>query len=255
MIRIIKPVEPPTVLVRKGLPAGNALRLAYESGNQDFDFNSAIYGDKEVKTALILAQHGKCCFCERKIHEDGDVEHFRPKGGISQGSKEPMEKPGYYWLAYDWSNLLLSCSACNSRHKRNLFPLANTGKRVVNHFGASAIHEEEPLFIDPSCENPAIFIGFDGPVPYAIDDNTRGAMTIQALGLNRIALVKIRRDYLNVLKQVHDALLFAESRASDPDWLKEAAMFRAILDDSQKDDAEFAAMARSAAVVHFEERE
>ena len=61
-----------------------------------FEFDSSVYGHKTVKKALIEAQHGKCCFCEAKVvHISyGDVEHFRPKGGVSSERGRPPRQAG-----------------------------------------------------------------------------------------------------------------------------------------------------------------
>ena len=79
---------------------------------------------KRMKKVIFDAFSGKCAYCESQISADqpGDVEHFRPKGRvmgedgkpvlIKLGNKE-VPHPGYYWLAYDWRNLLPACARCN----------------------------------------------------------------------------------------------------------------------------------------------
>jgi hypothetical protein len=126
VIRIHKPDTVPEKLAIAGAAKAqihatdyNENPRDYQTGKKKFQFDSKIYGDKTVKQALIDAQHKKCCFCEDLVGEDGDVEHFRPKSAYSQQRK--FQYPGYYWLAYDWNNLYLSCSACNQRHKKNFF--------------------------------------------------------------------------------------------------------------------------------------
>lgn len=127
MIRIHKPAAPPAVLASKGTAETNRNRGAYEadpaaydSGATTFSFDSGLYGHESVKAELIKAQHAKCCFCESKITHIayGDVEHFRPKAGYRQHPDDPLGRPGYYWLAYDWSNLYLACQLCNQRFKK-----------------------------------------------------------------------------------------------------------------------------------------
>jgi len=56
--------------------------------------------------------HGKCAYCESKITAiyNGDIEHFRPKGKIQTANPS---RPGYFWLASEWKNLLLACPFCN----------------------------------------------------------------------------------------------------------------------------------------------
>jgi hypothetical protein len=82
--------------------------------------------------------HGKCAYCETHIEGFlGDAEHFRPKGRVSVKSEdgdtkiimvvdennEEIAHPGYFWLAYNWKNLLPSCELCNRYGgKKDLFP-------------------------------------------------------------------------------------------------------------------------------------
>ena len=141
------------------------MKQNYDAGQRDFNFSSSIYGAKSVKNALIQAQHDKCCFCESKISHIsyGDVEHFRPKGGWIQDSGDNLTQPGYYWLAYDWSNLFLSCQICNQRHKKNLFPLQDPLKRAQSHH--ADIDDEDPLFINPTDDNPEELYRFPGRSP------------------------------------------------------------------------------------------
>ena len=140
MIQIDKPRQAPKVLRDKGTKKRRTncnsytrSKAAYRKGKKNFKFDSKIYGHTTVKKGLIKAQHDKCCFCESKVSHIsyGDVEHFRPKGGVRQTPKGPLGKPGYYWLAYEWSNLFFSCQLCNQRFKDNLFPLKNPGDRAV----------------------------------------------------------------------------------------------------------------------------
>jgi len=207
LIRVVKPQKPPKILHDEdasGPKATKTLKKAYDDGQRDFtsdDFNSKIYGAASVKTALIKAQHKKCCFCESKVTHIsyGDVEHFRPKGGFRQKKSDPLTKPGYYWLAYEWSNLFLSCTLCNQRYKANLFPLAVIRNRARSHHDDVA--DERPQFIHPSDDDPEQYIGFRDEVVYAIGGKRRGKVTIEALGLNRDDLVEMRRDRLQPVKR------------------------------------------------------
>jgi uncharacterized protein (TIGR02646 family) len=166
----------PHILQTKGRAATNALNQRYDNGERDFagkDFDNGIYGHPEVKDSLVEIQDGKCCFCESKIRHisPGDVEHFRPKAGWVQDS-ESMNRPGYYWLAYDWDNLLLSCQVCNQRNKKNYFPLTANSTRALSHH--ANIGTEQFLFIHPANENPEILITFKEEIPVAIGGNVRG---------------------------------------------------------------------------------
>ena len=252
MIKIIKPAAPALLLGRGQTKrakhcAGYDLAPAdYDAGTKTFTFDAGLYGDPAVKQALIAAQHGKCCFCEKKIGGEGDVEHFRPKASFCQGKGHPVERPGYYWLAYEWDNLLLACPVCNQRFKRSLFPLFDSAKRARNHHGD--LTQEKPLFIHPAEEDPADFIGFRQEVPYAIRGNRRAKGTIKALGLNRENLSEERRDHLSrlvYLRKVLDQEAKLTGTAEGRRLLEEADTY---LREATLDSAKFAAMARVAAV-------
>ena len=156
MIQINKPTNIPDKLQTKGLTETNRLKQLflqeedYEKGIKVFEFDNKIYGHSTVKKVLLTSHFEKCCFCERKI-ESGHVEHFRGKGGYQQSESNKIVKPGYYWLAYEWSNLFLSCARCNSTYKRNFFPLANPLERAISHL--YDINKEQPLLIDPAKDN------------------------------------------------------------------------------------------------------
>ncbi|MBF0283242.1 MAG: hypothetical protein HQL51_02155 [Magnetococcales bacterium] len=246
MIRIRKPATPPAILAQegKGPAATEELLRQYEAdpagfrgGTRSFTFDKKIYGAPEVKTALQRAQHDKCCFCECKIsNHPGDVEHFRPKRGVKQRARnQKMGKPGYYWLAYDWSNLYLACEDCNRRHKGNLFPLENAHERAKFH--GEDLSREKPLFIDPGKEDPETFLSFRRE--YAFPLETKGKETIDALGLNtRARLVEDRRESYERL-----ALIYILSQDSDA---PESAPAQKLLARSQEDSGEYAAMVRAA---------
>ena len=131
MITVKKPGRVPDVLKKRGAEATQRACAAVAAGKTP-TFSGDIYGHDEVRAALRTAQHSKCCYCESKItHITEDVEHYRPKGAVRQSPHDARPlSPGYYWLAYEWKNLYLSCSICNSSHKRDLFPLKNPERRA-----------------------------------------------------------------------------------------------------------------------------
>lgn len=205
MIRIVQKSgsTPPDILQTRGAAETENLISRFEADDMDFEFLSSIYGHKAVKDRLIELQHYKCCFCESKIGHIsyGDVEHFRPKAGWVQDD-EPLNQPGYYWLAYDWDNLLLCCQKCNQRHKRNYFPLQENGRRASSH--TSDLSIEHPIFIHPVNENPEDFIAFKEEIPVGIDADNRGSKTIEKLGLDRELLNDQRRATHNMVKDIYD---------------------------------------------------
>ena len=132
------------------------------------------------KNTLIDIQGRKCCYCEKPINS-GDLEHYRPKKGWQQTKGDSITRPGYYWLAYRWSNLLLSCKECNeSKTKGNLFPIS--GNRALGpKYNLSA---EKAVLINPYDENPSDSITFYKSDP--ISKNNRGRRTIDILDLKNI---------------------------------------------------------------------
>jgi len=252
MIRIRRPAEAPGILRTRGKAKRRALcslftRFArdYRSGTRRFQFDRAIYSGREVKGALIRAQHGKCAFCESKIRHVayGDVEHYRPKAGFRQGPGEELQRPGYYWLAYEWGNLLLSCQLCNQRFKGSLFPLADPDRRARLH--KDDVAQEDPLLIDPATEEPEQFISFHDEVPYAVDADARGLATIAALGLDRDELSEMRRDLLAQVRARARIVQLAAERPDDSQVQACAAAARRILRDARRDDAQYAGMVRA----------
>jgi uncharacterized protein (TIGR02646 family) len=243
MIRIHKPKKPPKRLNEKGKPKTRGMKsaytrnpVAYDGGERKYKFDSGIYGHKSVKEILVTAQHGKCCFCESKVKPTahGDVEHFRPKGRYQQTANEPLRRPGYYWLAYDWSNLLFSCQICNQTHKKNLFPLIEPENRAINHHHGTG--KEAPVLIHPEQDEPEDHITFRAE--FAFDKTNRGKGTIEVLGLNRPDLVEARRKALH-LWQMLKSVLKSDSAGLEIEGIEE------LVRSKQQPDAQYSAMFRA----------
>jgi uncharacterized protein (TIGR02646 family) len=201
MIRVKKSTTAPAELLKKGVPAMlencnlyEADPAGYKSGKATFKIKSGIYGHASVKQQLIDEQHGKCCFCEADFTANGygDVEHFRPKGGFTTTPSGKLNRPGYYWLAYDWENLFFSCQICNQRFKKNYFPLETEADRATNH--TANYRRENNLLIHPSLNEPAVHITFNRHVPVGKDK--RGRLSIQAFGIDREKLNEVREAHL-----------------------------------------------------------
>jgi uncharacterized protein (TIGR02646 family) len=172
----------------------------------DVDFKGKSYW-RETKKALHNYQKGKCCYCERRrdANAEGDVDHFRPKLKVT----ESPGHSGYWWLAYEWSNYLFSCKACNSDYKKNHFPLLHERHRAATKDDDLTL--ERPVLIDPSWEEPADFIDYDWDsdpekvLPVGRDAENRGEETIKILRLAiRDDLHKSRIDLLLTLRLVEN---------------------------------------------------
>lgn len=171
---------------------------------------------KRRREDIWAAFSGKCAYCEVKmvLSQTGDVEHFRPKGGVTDDSNKPISytdengapkpHPGYFWLAYDVSNLLPSCALCNRPTKApggkvvgkwNRFPV--DGKRA---FRPQDLGTEKPLLLNPLTDDPADHIDLDVDTGLLFAKTPRGQTCIDVLGLNRDGLPEARRDaYDNIL--------------------------------------------------------
>jgi hypothetical protein len=142
--------------------------------------------------------HGKCVYCEAKfvLDQSGDVEHFRPKLGVKDENDAPVAHPGYYWLVYDWHNLLPSCAKCNRLTRTDTgligkgerFPVA--GKRASQP-GEEAL--EEALLLNPVLDNPEEHLLLDARTGILAGKTPRGTMTEKLLGLNREGLPEERK--------------------------------------------------------------
>lgn len=133
--------------------------------------NFNVYKHDEVKIALWKLFGGKCAYCECKLGVIYPVEHFRPKST-------------YYWLASEWTNLLPSCSDCNTLVKLDVFPLEEGSTRAQNP-GEEV--NEIPLLINPCEEDPLVLLEF-----HSAADN--GEVVIRETpGLPQLALNKVAK--------------------------------------------------------------
>lgn len=193
MNKVTKSDKVPSILIDKGTKEIVLLRESVAE-NEPLVFNAQIYAADEVKKQLKSDQFGKCAYCERSLNGDfGAVEHFRPKGGYQIEDEKYLRKPGYYWLAYDWNNLLYSCSECNTSYKRNFFPLANENQRDIEH---ENITKEEPLLLNPATDEIGDYIEFHRHL-VAVKDTApfknKAVKTIELFKLNDRSVLKASR--------------------------------------------------------------
>lgn len=220
MIRIDRNsvLKPPVLDGRGRVETLNAIAYysPYDDAKEAFKFK--IYSDPEVKSALIELFKGKCAYCESTfLHVySGDVEHFRPKGEIEEAVHE--KKPGYYWLAADWDNLLLSCRNCNQKlthsiygtsgkktmGKMNQFPLSDSNRYVRRHDHPNGVTDEEAyrLLLNPCIDDPELHLeyGDEGVIrPKRGVNNilsSKGKTSIDVYVLQRVPLVQSREKVL-----------------------------------------------------------
>lgn len=162
--------------------------------------------EDDVRIKLSAIYDDKCAYCESKNHLE--IEHYRPKGKVSK----EKEHKGYYWLAYEWSNLLLACGDCNNGKdaKGTKFPLEIGGKRVYDPqtkrsewiSNSVTFLNEKPLLLNPEIDTPEDHLKFlfDGSVK-ELNGSLRGKETIVICNLNRQNL------WLNGRKKEIDEIL------------------------------------------------
>ncbi len=207
MNKIFKTEEAPEVLRTKGVELRDSLIAQADAGNTEFCFDNKVYAHDSVKEQMMADQHKKCAYCEQYKNGDyGCVEHYRPKGGY--GSDKHLQKPGYYWLAYDWQNLLFSCSECNTSYKRNHFPLVDENARDIEH---RDITNEVPAIINPVTTDPGEHIEFSEFIirPKMVDgqESIQGKTTIGVFRLNdRNDLKEKRRNEWEKYQEIHKLL-------------------------------------------------
>ncbi len=243
MIHIARPATVPAVLSKgvadtsRWVTDVRAHLAEHRVGSRKVSFDETLYRDPSVKQTLIQAQYGKCAFCESSLtHVSyGDVEHFRPKGGFRQRRGGALRRPGYYWLAYAWENLLVSCELCNRRFKRNWFPLERRSTRVRGPKGD--LSKERPLLVNPAVDDPAAFITFHEH--RAVAGALKGRSSIRGYGLNRTTIRARRRRVIDVIERLIDVL--EELPANHPKIATAEAFLRRMADPAE----EYSSMVRA----------
>ncbi|MEJ8325684.1 AAA family ATPase [Kosakonia sacchari] len=204
-------------------------------------FEFKVFRSKEVKNALYDLFQGKCAWCESRISAtSADICHYRPKAGVA----ESRNHPGYWWLASQWENLLLSCPACNRPHQYNgviagkssRFPLEDETQRA---FEPGWEEREKPLLLDPTSDDPARHFVYDweGNI---LSETPEGQMTITIIGLNRPALVEARRSALAMVRSVLKMFATASSVGSE----EQRMSILRHLQELTADNAEYVAIKR-----------
>ncbi|AXH09327.1 TIGR02646 family protein [Malaciobacter halophilus] len=186
---------------------------------------SNLYKTSSVQKELTKIYYFKCAYCEKKLLDtDLHIEHYRPKSV-------------YYWLAYSWDNLLLSCGQCN-RKKRNNFKIENS-MAIYNNEEFSNIHNlsesynkiEKPYAINPEKEDVfdkliydenAIIKSSDKRVLYTIND---------LCGLNRNELIEKRIQLITDFKNVVEDYFYSFSQDSDEDIKSNIKFFIPLVKD------------------------
>ena len=273
MRKVPKPKEPTSLSDVKTLDERQAALDFYASwdGSAKYDGFKA-YKNPDVRAALEEAFGGKCAYCESSYAATQPVaiEHYRPKGEVKIGRKRVP--PGYYWLASEWSNLLPSCTDCNSPRgqdlpnqpkvvtagKANAFPLASESSRATT---PGSERTEKRLLLHPYLDYPEKHLEFvwgtdtvdDGWVR-PLRGSRKGAATIEVCALQRRGLRAARRDRLLDLIAHLESVAEAQSnvvrRPDDPELLTQLERRLAEVSRFVADHAPYSAMCRQVVAAY-----
>ena len=195
MIPVRRGVEPAALAAARAthLPAAEAVWAATGSAS-----GVTFGGYKVARAALHAAQHGKCAYCEQPsaVPDELPTEHYRPKAGAQRDPDDPssIDPDRYWWLAWNWENLLFACVTCNGRsRKASHFPIDGP-PAPIGATDRAALDAERPLLLDPSRDDddPRAHITWVPHQPKApraqwkwipVHRSRRGKMTIAVLKL------------------------------------------------------------------------
>jgi uncharacterized protein (TIGR02646 family) len=222
--RVPRPADLDGPASRGGLERADACTFYGNPANAEASYDFKAYKAPTVLKAIATLFQGKCAYCESSYRAvaPADIEHFRPKGGVAitgKGPKKPLlKRPGYYWLAAEWTNLYGSCIDCNRERtqqfpdadpakvgKANKFPLRNERRRQLKPEDQP---REAPLLLDPCSDKPEQHLEFlkEGVVrPATINGRASswGKTSIEVYGLQRIGLVQERAERAKaILKEI-----------------------------------------------------
>jgi uncharacterized protein (TIGR02646 family) len=177
----------------------------------------------EVRYSLRKLYHNKCAYCEKTEYKP-DVEHYRPKKRITK-----VVGNGYYWLCYEWTNLLPACSECNSKNgKWNQFPvlaqrvtaptfLADGNLDFSDCLADSGyLQRERPFLLHPEVDIPENYfrLNWGNGELIGIDSEGRGNQTIEICDLQRGNLIVKRERIISDFTK-HIMRIFEDFRNDD----------------------------------------
>lgn len=254
MIFVSRPKKAPPSLSGQhsiGRTEFSANKILFTSNSKN-EMTFEAYRRPDIKLALDVMFDGKCAYCETRFgaNSDGAVEHYRPKGRIVA-----EDHPGYWWLASQWHNLLLSCQHCNERRGQIIVTIGMTMEEAARLYRETInkpVHgkgsqfpirglrrrprKEDALLIDPTSRDPKRHLHFppDPGISLAVPRETPtgpdayGLATINIGALNRYRLVRERTGVLMDLRkhvlELESSLVAAAASADQPS--KDAATIR-----------------------------
>ncbi len=174
------------------------------------------YSDEEVKVALNNLYNNKCAYCEGLTNTAkfaSRIDHYRPKNGIRVGKNKIENHKGYYWLGYEWTNLLPTCEKCSIK-KSNQFPLKDESTRIsdnlakegflvnnefiFDNFKIEKLNKEKRLLLNPEIDEVEKHLYFlpNGEISHLTEE---GEKSIEVYDLNRSSLIYERKKIIDDL--------------------------------------------------------
>jgi len=274
VIRVKRHPAPGVLTTEDGAAARERRRAAehyQDPARRSKAFSFKMYKHGDVKSALNEIFHFKCAYCESRYGPTApvDIEHFRPKSAVVV-QDESLIKPGYYWLASDWDNLLPSCIDCNRARihpqadagndpeltgKANLFPVKRD-RRNGSAMNPGVERGEGRLLLNPCRDRPECHLVFRldaefvlvQPVRKSRATSRKGRESIRVYGLNRRGLAEERADrrlrIINQLTSVMQALARLQRASDDLSSQRNLAARLKELDTLSGDNQEYAGMSR-----------
>jgi hypothetical protein len=112
---------------------------------------------RALKSELVERYGWRCWFTDaEETVARLDVEHFRPKAKALD--EDETEHEGYWWLAFDVTNLRLAGQIPNRENKKCFFPLATEFRASA---GNPHWQHEDPVFLDPTKGEDVALVAYD----------------------------------------------------------------------------------------------
>lgn len=242
----------------------------YRSSKPSFNFEKRQKIWAGIKRFLLEnVFHYKCAYCETQTGQfHYDAEHYRPKGEVTVASAddvrrqhvvtedergERFEHPGYFWLAFEWKNLVPSCKSCNGPGgKMTHFPVQQS-HILLKHLTpeeAAAFEPppypsptwpdmyylrteqldqlEDPLLLHPymdKANDPRRHIRFKHKgIEYAFEGSSKGEHSIKVFRLYkeslRTARYKAQTRAANLFLAAYQHYLLLEQMSPEESWEK-----------------------------------
>lgn len=203
------------------------------------EFNDR-YKKDDIRIALNNIYKNKCAFCEQKV-EQYHIEHYRPK-------------KIYYWLAFSWDNLIMSCATCNQNKGINFeivgqhAQFINTEKNIklINNQSSAYNTIEQPKMVNPEMKDPTGKIQFQQNGLIQSED-AEFAYTIEICKIDRNYLNDERRKLLDIFRRDLNSAL-VENTDKSGQQAEISTIIKKFIRDSKDDGLQFLAFRRFAIV-------